>query len=95
MRSAELSRRRRGGSAAILGERAVDCDVWRGREATGEAEVERTGGAVRERRVAGKRRAAVGSARPCRNRGGERRERELIDSNSNFAQTFLLKHGKL
>ena len=28
------SRRRRGGSATILGERAVDCDAWRGREAT-------------------------------------------------------------
>jgi len=36
--------------------------------------VERTGGAARERRVAGKRRAAVGSARPGRNREGEGRE---------------------
>jgi len=43
--------------------------------------VEQTGGAARERRVAGKRRAAVGSARSGRNRGGERemRERERVD----------------
>ena len=51
--------RRRSSSACALGKSAA----WRVREATGEAEVERTGGAVRKRRVAGKRRAAIGSAR--------------------------------
>ena len=80
-RSTGPSRRRRGGSAAILGERAMDCDAWRSRETTGEAEAELTGGAARERRVAGKRRAAGGSdpdgdLGSAENRGGrERRER--------------------
>ena len=56
--------------------------------------VERTGGAARERRVAAKRRAAGSSARPGRNRGGERRERELIDSNSNFCSNISFKTWK-
>ena len=85
-RSTGPSRRRRGGSAAILGERAVDCDAWRSREATGEAEAELTGGAARERRVAGG--LALG-----RRRTGER-ERKQRESREKEREIKLIQEFK-
>ena len=84
----DTARRRRGGSASILGVRAGNGDAWRGREASGETRhEERAGGATRARHAAG----GLGVRR--RRRHGEKQRRRWSEgkliNNSKF-QNFIL-----
>ena len=74
MQSSGSSRHRRGGSAAILVERAGDDDAWRGPATSGESRTGKGWGAARARPMAD----GLG-VRPTQNREGEREERERFE----------------
>ena len=74
MQSSGSSRHRRGGSAAILVERAGDDDAWRGLAALRDSRTGKGWGVARARTM-----ADGLDVRPMQNREGEREERERFE----------------